>query len=834
MAGIIQTDINKEMKRAYLDYAMSVIVSRALPDVRDGLKPVQRRILYAMKKLGLTAGGKFTKSARVTGEVTGKYHPHGTASVYEAIVRLAQDFSLRYPLIKGQGNFGSIDGDPAAAERYTEVKLTKISEELLEDIDKETVNFSPNYDGSEKEPDYLPSKLPNLLLMGAEGIAVGMATKIPPHNTGEVIDALIELIAKAKYDFVDEKGDILLLEDGTPDAHKITFSITLDELLTHVKGPDFPTHGVIFGKQDIQQLYATGRSSIMMRGIIEEEELTRGKSALIITELPYQVNKANLVEKIADLVNDKKIVGITDLRDESNKEGIRIVVELKKDTTPKQVMNNLFKLTELQTNFPANMVALVDGTPQTLALQDILEHYTRHRVDIVKKRSQFELRAAKHRAHILEGYLIAIGNIDEVVDIIKKSETEQIAKEKLMKRFALSEIQVQAIMEMQLRRLTGLEKNKLEAELQALKERIEYLLKLISDVFAMLTVVKDELLEMKRLYADPRRTKIIAHKPGEIADEELIENKEVYIVLTKEGYIKKVPIDTFKNQGRGGKGVNGMDVKEGDDIATIISAETHDTMLFFSNKGRVFQNRVWDIPDGNRTSKGKAIVNIISLQSEEKVAAILPVTKKNIDNNKYNLLFFTKLGTVKKTPFQEYANIRSNGIIAITLEDNDELLSVTVTDGSDNVFIASKDGKAIIFPESEVRQTGRSAKGVKGIALDKQNVVVCTDVFKQNEFEKNILVLMENGIGKKTKLNEFKDQHRGGKGVKTADLDQKTGKVVFIGILREENELLMTSTHGQVVKITLDEVPNRGRAAKGVILMRFSEKNDKIASAALV
>jgi DNA gyrase subunit A len=832
MAGIIPTDINKEMKRAYLDYAMSVIVSRALPDVRDGLKPVQRRILYAMKRLGLTAGGKFTKSARVTGEVTGKYHPHGTTPVYEAIVRIAQDFSLRYPLIKGQGNFGSIDGDPPAAERYTEVKLTKISEELLEDIDKETVTFSPNYDGSEREPNYLPSKLPNLLLMGAEGIAVGMATKIPPHNTREVIDALIAHINTAEYTEKDTEGKLVTMEDGTPNPFLITFAVQLEQLLEHIKGPDFPTHGFIYGKNDIMQLYATGRSSIMMRGVIEEEELSKTKTALIISELPYQVNKANLVEKIADLVNDKKIMGITDLRDESNKEGIRVVIELRRDATPKQVINNLFKLTELQTNFPANVVALVDGTPQTLGLKDILDHYTRHRVDIVKKRSQYELKAAKARAHILEGYIIAIDNIDEVVAIIRKSETEQVAKVTLMAKFALSDIQTQAILEMQLRRLVGLEKGKIEAELAELSKKIAYLTQLISDVFAMLGVVKDELLEMKRLYGDDRKTKIILTKPGEVAEEELIENKEVLVALTTEGYIKKIPADTFKNQNRGGKGVAGMDMKEGDDIAYMVSAETHDTMLFFSNRGRVFQTRVWDIPDGTRTSKGKAAVNVISLQGDEKVATILPVKKKDLEES--NLLFFTKLGTVKKTPFKDYANIRATGIIAITLDDDDELLLVKVTGGSENAFLASRDGKAIIFSEDEVRQTGRSSRGVRGIDLDGANEVVCTDVFTKKEFENYLFVLMENGIGKKTKLSEFKDQHRGGKGVKTADLDKKTGKVIFVGLLRDEIELIMTSMQGQVVKIPLGEVPSRSRAAKGVILMRFNKEGDKIASATLV
>ncbi|MGB9883082.1 MAG: DNA gyrase/topoisomerase IV subunit A, partial [Microgenomates group bacterium] len=588
MTNLVQTEITAEMKRAYLDYAMSVIVSRALPDVRDGLKPVHRRILYAMYKMGLTSSARFSKSAKVVGEVLGKYHPHGDAPVYEALARLAQDFSMRYPLVKGQGNFGSVDGDPPAAMRYTEVKLSKIAEEMLVDIEKETVDWTNNFDGSLKEPVFLPAKLPNLLLMGAEGIAVGMATKIPPHNLTEVVDALVFMIDKAKKD----NGNLI-------------FEVTADDLLSFVKGPDFPTGGIIYGANDIKQAYATGRGSILIRGKVDEEDLGHGKSAIIIKELPYQVNKAALVEKIARLVNEKKIVGISDLRDESNREGIRVVIELKRDASYKKVVNNLFKFTELQTSFPVNIVALVDGVPQTLSLKSILEIYLKHRINIVTKRSQFELKQAKARAHILEGYLIALDNIDEVVEIIKKAKDETEAREKLMKTFGLTQIQAQAILDMQLKRLTGLERTKIEDELALLKETIAYLEELLKDTFKILKVIKDELLYLKEKYGDERKTQVIKSKPGEITDEQLIENKEVIVVLTKEGYIKQVPKESFRVQNRGGKGVTGMETKEADNVYFITSAMTHDYMLFFTNQGRVFQNRVWDVPVGSRTSKGK-------------------------------------------------------------------------------------------------------------------------------------------------------------------------------------------------------------------------------------
>ncbi len=817
-----QTEITQEMKRAYLDYAMSVIVSRALPDVRDGLKPVHRRILYAMYKMGLSSSAKFSKSAKVVGEVLGKFHPHGDAPVYEALARLAQDFSMRYPLIKGQGNFGSIDGDPPAAMRYTEAKLAKISDEMLQDIDKETVDFVDNFDGSLKEPVFLPAKLPNLLLMGAEGIAVGMATKIPPHNLNEIVDGIIYMI---------DKGKIVENEDKT--KKDLIFDVTIDELLEFIKGPDFPTGAIIYGASDIKQAYTTGRGSILIRAKVDDEDLGHGKTAIIIKELPYQVNKAALVEKIAKLVNDKKIVGISDLRDESDREGIRVVIELKRDASYKKVLNNLFKYTELQTSFPVNIVALVDGVPQTLSLKSILEIYIRHRINIVTKRSEYELKQAKARAHILEGYLIALDNIDEVVEIIKKAKDEPEAKNKLMTRFGLTEIQAQAILDMQLKRLTGLERTKIEDELLMLKETIEYLESLLKDVFKILKVIKDELLYLKQKYGDERKTQVIKSKPGEITDEQLIENKEVIVVLTKEGYIKQVPKESFRVQNRGGKGVTGMETKDTDNVYYITTAMTHDYMLFFTNQGRVFQNRVWDIPQGSRISKGKAIVNLLSLKPEEKVTSILTYNNEVLDQaKKYFVVMSTKLGTVKKTPFEEYINIRTNGIIAIKLEKNDELLWVKLTNGEKNVILVSKNGKAIVFKEKEIRTTGRSSIGVKGMELENGNQVIAADVFADDEFKKDILVIGEKGIGKKTALTNFKGQHRGGKGVKIASLDDKVGHIALAMILQPEDEtLIITSALGQVVKIPLSSIPSRSRTAKGVILMRFSDKSDRVVSA---
>lgn len=843
MSNIQPTEIVAEMKRAYLDYAMSVIVSRALPDVRDGLKPVHRRILYAMYKMGLTSSARFSKSAKVVGEVMGKFHPHGDAPIYEAVVRMAQDFSMRYPLIKGQGNFGSIDGDPAAAMRYTEVKLAKIADEMMSDIDKETVMWIDNFDGQQKEPLYVPAKLPNLLLMGAEGIAVGMATKIPPHNLNELCDAVINMIEKSKLKEETEDATTEKVKQTKKNVtltlaeqkERLYFDGTIDDILQFVTGPDFPTAGIIYGASEIKQMYATGRGSILVRGLVDEEDLGKGKTAIIIKQLPYQVNKANLVQKIAALAVDKKIVGISDLRDESDRDGIRVVIELKRDASYKKVLNNLFKHTELQTTFPVNMVALVQGVPQTLSIQTILQEYLNHRVDIVTKRSEFELAQAKHRAHILEGYIIALDHIDEVIKTIRASKDEPEAKSSLMSKFGLSDLQSQAILEMQLRRLTGLERDKIEDELKLLQETIAYLEGLLKDVFKILKVIKDELLYLKEKYGDARRTRVIKSRPGEISDEMLIENKEVFVVLTEEGYIKQVPREIFRIQNRGGKGVNGMETKDSDNVTCIAKAMTHDYILYFTNQGRVFQDRVWEIPQGTRISKGKAIVNLLTLRPNEKVTSLHTYDAQAEINENTFILMSTKRGTVKKTPFSDFANIKSKGIIAIKLDEGDELLWINLTDGTKNVIMISEKGKAIVYKESEVRPTGRSSMGVRGMDIEKTDEIASVDVFGNAEFEKDLMVIGERGIGKKTKLSFFKGQHRGGKGIKVASVDEKMGDIAFVQIINpQDNTVIITSENGMVVKIPISDIPSRSRNAKGVILMRMKLKTDRVVSATLV
>jgi len=813
---LLKTDITTEMKKAYLDYAMSVIVSRALPDVRDGLKPVHRRILFAMHEMGLTHSAKYSKSAKIVGEVMGKYHPHGDMPIYDALVRLAQNFSMRYPLVDGQGNFGSMDGDPAAAMRYTEARLSAITAEMLIDIDKETVSHITNFDNTLEEPVFLPAKLPNLLLMGSEGIAVGMATKIPPHNLSEVIDAIVFMIDRTK--FPSENG-------------KITSDVTVDELLNFIKGPDFPTAGAIYDISEIKNVYTTGKGRIIIRGRAEIEDIGQGKSAIIITELPYQVNKALLVARIADLAKEKKIEGISDLRDESDRRGLRVVIELKRDTIPKRILNNLFKHTSLQTTFSANIVALVDGTPQTLNLKTILEEYLKHRFSVITKRSEFELRQAKDRLHILEGLRIAVDNIDAVIKTIRASKTQEEAKKNLMEKFKLTDIQATAILDMQLRRLAALERQKIEDEYEMLKETIEYLENLLTHPKKILSVIKEELLHLKEKYKDERRTKVYKGKIGEFSEEDLIPNEPTVITLTTTGYIKRQSLTSFKIQHRGGKGIKGMTTKEEDGIFHIHYAQTHDNILFFTNKGKVYQLRAYELTESSRTSKGTAMVNVLNVEQGEKVESLIAYRGSS---NSQLVFLSTKKGTVKKTALSEFENIRRNGIAAIKLEKEDELVWSRLTDGTQDVILTSKDGKAIRFSEKSVRPLGRSTMGVRGIRLGNDDRVIGMDVVAKDD-KPDVLVIMEKGLGKKTSANLFRGQTRGGKGMKLARVTAKTGKVVFAQVIPPNcKEVIITSKRGQVVKIGIQSIPRLNRDTQGVILMRFSGTTDMIASATCI
>ena len=818
-----QTEITGEVKRAYLDYAMSVIVSRALPDVRDGLKPVHRRILYALHELNLTHTAKYAKSAKIVGEVMGKYHPHGDLSIYDALVRLAQDFSMRYPLVDGQGNFGSVDGDPPAAMRYTEARLAAITGEMLADLDKETVDRIPNFDATLQEPVFLPAKLPNLLLMGSEGIAVGMATKIPPHNLGELIDAITFMIGKTKT--------------TTPGKNfNLTSNVTIDKLLEFVKGPDFPTAGAIYDINEIKNVYATGRGRILIRGKADIEEIGNGKSAIIITELPYQVNKALMVARIAELVREKKIEGISDLRDESDRHGTRVVVELKRDTSPKKVLNNLFKHTSLQTSFSANIVALVNGTPHTLSLKTILEEYLKHRYFVVKKRSEFELRQAKARLHILEGLKIAVDNIDEVIKTIKESKTQEDAKTNLMRKFRLSDIQATAILDIQLRRLAALERQKIEDELIVIKETIAYLEDLLSHPEKILSVIKEELRVLKAKFADPRRTKVYKSKVGEFSEEDLIPNEPTVITITNTGYIKRQSLNSFRVQHRGGKGVKGMTTKEEDGILNIRYAQTHDNILFFTNRGKVYQLRAFEIAESQRTSKGTAIVNLINVEQGERVESFINYkTGKTTDEFPYKYVFLTtQRGTVKKTALNQFENIRRNGIIAIKLDKGDELAWSNLTEGDNDVILTTREGKAIRFSEKSVRPLGRSTTGVRGIKIKENDQVIGMDVINKRD-KADLLTIMENGLGKKSPVVQFRRQSRGGQGVKVAKVTPKTGKVAFAQVIPPNyNTVIMTSRRGQCVKLELSSIPRHSRNTQGVKLMRFSNTTDRVASATCV
>jgi DNA gyrase subunit A len=800
-----------EMKSSYLDYAMSVIVARALPDVRDGLKPVHRRILYAMWSIGLKASTKHRKSATVVGEVLGKYHPHGDTAVYDSMVRMAQDFSLRYPLVNGQGNFGSMDGDSAAAMRYTEAKLSTLSEELLFDIEKNTVDFMPNYDGTHKEPKVLPSKLPNLLLNGSMGIAVGMATNIPPHNLSELVDGIGCLIDNPEAD--------------------------VNELMKFIKGPDFPTGGIIFNISDIKTAYSTGKGGIVVRAKANIVEVKNGYFNIIVDEIPYQVNKASLIEKIASLVQDKKIDGIKDLRDESDKDGVRVVVELKKDAYPKKVLNRLYKLTQLQTTFHVNLLALIDGIqPKVLTLKSILEEYIKHREVVIKRRAEFDLNKARDRAHILQGLKKALDKIDLVIKTIRASKDKDEAKINLIKKFKFTELQAVAILEMKLQQLANLERKKIEDELREKLKLIKELEALLSSKKKILKVVKDELFAVKEKFGDERRTKVIKGAVGEFSQEDLIPNEDTIITITHGGYIKRLPPTTFKTQGRGGKGVIGLATREEDTVEHFFTATTHSDLLFFTTRGRVFELKAYDVPVGSRTSKGQAIVNFLQLAPQEKVSAVLSFDE--MGDSKF-LIMVTNKGSIKKVSIEQFVNIRRSGLIAINLKDNDNLEWVKPSSGQDDIIIATADGKSIRIKEKQVRPMGRGAAGVRAIKLKESDHVVGMDVIDKGQSKTlELVVVMENGFGKKTKLSAYRFQSRGGSGIKTAQVTKKTGKIVSAFVIDYkaigEEDVIIISDKGQVIRLPLVSIKSTGRATQGVHLMRFKEPSDKVASLTFV
>ena len=795
---IIERDIEAEMKTAYIDYAMSVIVSRALPDVRDGLKPVHRRILYTMYEDGLTSDKPYRKSATTVGDVLGRYHPHGDASVYDAMVRMAQTFSLRYPLVDGHGNFGSIDGDGAAAYRYTEARMSKIAETMLTDIEKNTVKFIPNFDDRLQEPAVLPAKIPALLVNGSSGIAVGMATNIPPHNLTEVINGIIKIIDE------DE--------------------VTDEQLMQIIKGPDFPTGGVILGREAIKQAYTTGRGKITVRAEAEIEESSNGKQKIIVTSLPYQVNKAKLIENIANLVKEKRIEGIAELRDESDRENaVRIHIGLKKDANARVVLNQLYKNTQMQDTFGIIMLALVDGEPKVLTLRQCLDHYIDHRKHVILRRTQFDLDKALARAHILEGLKIALVNIDEVINIIRSSYDD--AKEKLMQRFGLSEIQAQAILDMRLKTLSGLQREKIEDEYNELMKLIAHLREILGSEKLVFQVIKEELIEVKEKYGDERLTKIVAAE-GELNEEDLIKEEQMVVAFTHFGYIKRMPIDTYKSQRRGGKGITGIATREEDFVKQIFTTSTHDTVLFFSNKGKLYRLRGYEIPEAGRTAKGTAIVNLLSLDAGEKISAIIPIS--NFEDGKY-LLMATRNGLIKKTALQEYNSTRKTGLLAITLKDDDELIDVRLTDGEDNVVLVTSKGMCITFDEKDVRPVGRSAQGVLGIRLDEDDFVIGMESILADNKKATLLAITENGFGKRTELDEYRVQNRGGKGVITYKITPKTGNIVGIRVTNEDDDAMLITNSGTIIRIKVKDVSILGRATQGVTLMRTSE-NEKVVS----
>jgi DNA gyrase subunit A len=808
--GVIRPrTLESEMQESYLDYAMTVIVSRALPDIRDGLKPVHRRILYAMHTMGLRHTAKTTKSAKVVGEVLGKYHPHGDTAVYDSMVHMAQEFALRYPLVKGQGNFGSMDGDGAAAMRYTEAKMSAIAETLLEDIDKETIEWRDNYDATEKEPVVLPGKLPNLLLNGTLGIAVGMATDIPPHNLNEVADAITALINDS--------------------------DITVEDLAEIVTGPDFPTGGVIFDAAAIKNAYATGKGSIVMRGKTEIEETKTGSHRILITEIPYRVNKATMLERIADLVRDKKIEGIRDVRDESDKDGVRVVVDLKKEALSNKILNQLFSYTQLQESFHMNMLALVDGIqPQVLNLKTILEKYLEHRQVVVRRRTEFELKKAKEREHILEGLKKALDHIDEVIQTIKKSPTKEEAFQNLIKKFKLSEIQAQAILDMRLSTLAGLERKKIEDELAEKRKLIAELEDILKSPKKIMGIIKGEVVELKEKFGDERRTQIVKTPIGQFNAEDLIPENNIIVTITKSGYVKRLTPDTYRQQSRGGKGVIGQTLKEEDIVDKMMSATTHDDVMFFTNKGRVFVTKAYELPEGSRTSKGQALVNFLQLGSGEFATAVLALPKNT--SMKY-LVMATRNGLVKRVMRDEFAKVRRSGMIAMGLKGDDELRWVEFSNDNDEVMMSTEEGQAIRFKGSDVRVMGRSASGVTGIRLRKGDKVMSMDVINKEMDKGNyeVLVVTENGLGKKTALKDYKIQRRSGSGIKTVKITPKTGKIVSMCILdgQEEKDLVVISKQGQTIRTPLKTISTLGRATQGVRVMRLAE-GDTVASATIV
>lgn len=798
---MLQHEIHDEMKQSYIDYAMSVIVSRALPDVRDGLKPVHRRILYGMSELGVTPDKPHKKSARIVGEVMGKYHPHGDSSIYDAMVRLAQPWNIRHQLVDGHGNFGSVDGDGAAAMRYTEARMTPLALQMLRDIDKETVDFIPNFDGEEKEPVVLPSRFPNLLVNGSNGIAVGMATSIPPHNLGETIDAAVKII--------DE-----------PEC-------SIDDLCKIVKGPDFPTGAIIMGKNSAKQAYKTGQGKVVVRAVTEIEETNKGRQQIIVTEIPYQVNKARLIEKMADLVKEKRIEGISEIRDESNRKGMRIVIELKKDANAQIILNRLYKHTQMQESISMIMLAIVDGRPRILTLREILDEYLKHQKEVVTRRTIYDKKKAEARAHILEGYRIALDNIDEIIKIIRSSYND--AKERLMEHFGLSEIQAQAILDMQLRRLQGLEKEKIENEYQELLKKIAYYTQLLEDEHMLMGVVKTELLEIKNKWGDKRRTKIKADET-EIDEEDLIEEENVCITLTHLGYIKRVPVDTYKSQRRGGKGVTGITTRENDFVKNLIMTSTHDYLMFFTNTGKAHKIKAYEIPEATRTAKGTPAVNFLNLMQRERITAVIPI--KEFAEDKF-LIAVTKQGTIKKTALSNFDTNRKTGLIAMNLKDGDELIGIKQTSGTNNVIIVTKNGKCICFSEDDVRPMGRIAGGVRAIKLEKDDEVVAMELVEPGQ---ELLVVTKKGFGKRTKVEDYKIQVRGGKGLLTYDKAKfkKTGELVGAMAVDNDDEILLINSDGIIIRMAAKEISKLGRATQGVKIMNVGEEANIIALAKVI